>query len=85
MLEYLNDDNPEIRAASISAIALRNQKIGLAKIVASLDDNSAWVRNSAFLCLKSITGKDFGNPNLLPDSDRAKILLLWKTYIQENP
>ncbi|MEY4945733.1 MAG: hypothetical protein RIR22_434 [Planctomycetota bacterium] len=85
LLEYLNDDNPEIRAASISAIALRNQKIGLAKIVASLDDNSAWVRNSAFLCLKSITGKDFGNPNLLPDSDKAKVLLLWKTYIQENP
>lgn len=85
LLEYLNDDNPEIRAASISAIALRNQKIGLAKIVASLDDNSEWVRNSAFLCLKSITGKDFGNPNLLTGADKTKVLLLWKTYIQENP
>lgn len=85
LLEYLNDDNSEIRAATITAIALRNQKIGLIKIVAFLDDNSEWVRTSAFLCLKSLTGKDFGNPNLVQDPEKSKIIQLWKTYISENP
>ena len=81
----MNNDNPEIRAAAISAIALRNQKIGMSNITAALEDNSAWVRNSAYLCLKSLTGKDFGNPNLVTDPEKTKILNLWKTYIKENP
>jgi hypothetical protein len=51
----------------------------------ALEDNSAWVRNSAYLCLKSLTGKDFGNPNLVTDPEKTKILNLWKTYIKENP
>jgi len=85
LLDYLDDDNSEIRAATITAIALRNQKIGLIKIAASLDDNSEWVRNSAFLCLKSLTRKDFGNPNILQDPEKSKIIQLWKTYISENP
>lgn len=84
LLDYLNDDNPEIRAAAISAIALRNQKIGLEKIAASLGDNSEWVRNSAYLCLKSLTDKDFGNPNLVSDPEKSKIINLWKTYISDN-
>ena len=85
LIEYLNNENPEIRAAAISAIALRNQKIGMSNITAALEDNSAWVRNSAYLCLKSLTGKDFGNPNLVTDPEKTKILQLWKTYIMENP
>jgi len=68
----LNNDNPEIRAAAISAIALRNQKIGMSNITVALEDNSAWVRNSAYLCLKSLTGKDFGNPNLVTDPEKNK-------------
>ena len=57
----------------------------MSNITAALEDNSAWVRNSAYLCLKSITGKDFGNPNLATEPEKAKILNLWKTYLKENP
>lgn len=85
LIEYLNNDNSEIRAAAISAIALRNQKIGMSNITAALEDNSAWVRNSAYLCLKSLTGKDFGNPNLVTGPEKTKVLQLWNTYIKENP
>ena len=85
LLDYLNDDNSEIRAATITAIALRNQKIGLIKIAESLSDKSEWVRNSAFLCLKSLTGKDFGNPNLLQNPEKSKVIQLWKMHVSENP
>lgn len=81
LLEYLNNDDPELRAAAISAIALKNQMIGMNKIVSALEDSSEWVQNCAYNCLKSLTGKDFGNPNTVPAAEKIKTLELWKNHI----
>ncbi|GBD36941.1 hypothetical protein HRbin36_02070 [bacterium HR36] len=57
---YMKHVNPELRRAAAWAVALRDEQSLVSALVPLLEDNDADVANTAYLALKTLTGKDFG-------------------------
>jgi hypothetical protein len=57
---YLKHANPELRRAAAWAVALRDEQSLAPDLVSLLDDSDTDVAATAYLALKTLTGKDFG-------------------------
>jgi HEAT repeat protein len=57
---YLQHANPELRRAAAWAVALRDEQSLGPDLVRLLEDKDAEVAATAYLALRTLTGKDFG-------------------------
>ncbi|MCS7015319.1 MAG: HEAT repeat domain-containing protein [Gemmatales bacterium] len=70
---YLKHVNPELRRAAAWAVALRDEQSLAPALVPLLEDKDAEVAATAYLALKTLTGKDFG-----------RSASTWKKYFEQS-
>jgi S1-C subfamily serine protease len=82
--ERLRDDNAEMRRASALAVAMKEDKTHIPRLIELLDDAEMPVSRAAYAALKSLSGKDFGPPKDASPAERATAVAAWKAWWKEN-
>lgn len=70
---YLKHANPELRRAAAWAVALRDEQSLAPRLIPLLEDKDPDVAGTAYLALKTLTGKDFG-----------RSATAWKKYLEQT-
>jgi HEAT repeat protein len=77
---YLQDEEPELRAAAALACAMKESKERVPDLIRLLSDPEAVVERSAHAALKSLTGQDCGPSAGADRAERAKAIAAWKVW-----
>lgn len=80
----LIDDDSEIRAAAALACGMKDDKTFVPNLIFSLRDRNHRVERAAYKALKSITGKDFGPSADSSPDERARAIIQWTTWWNQN-
>ena len=76
----LEDDDPEVRRAAALAVAMKEDKANVYKLIERLSDSEDSVVRAARASLKSLSNEDFGPTNGASREDRAKSINAWKAW-----
>jgi len=77
----LEDDDPEVRRAAALAVAMKEDKTHVYKLIDLLNDPEPTVAAAAHAALKSLNNdEDLGPPKGASREERAKAVLAWKTW-----
>jgi hypothetical protein len=76
----LEDDDPEVRRAAALAVAMKEDKAHVHKVIDMLNDREATVARAAHAALKSLSNEDFGPAKEATREERAKAVLDWKKW-----
>jgi hypothetical protein len=80
----LEDDNAEVRRAAALAVAMKEDKAHVERLIELLDDRQASVGRAAHAALKSLSGADFGPPADASQEDRKKAITAWRAWWKEK-
>src|SRR5579885_453943 len=84
LARYLDCDDPELRRAASLALAMKEDKSQLARIIDLLDDPEVSVQRAAYASLKSLTGKDFGPAAKASRAEHARAVAAWREWLKKN-
>jgi hypothetical protein len=76
----LEDDDPEVRRAAALAVAMKDDKSHVYRLIELLSDPEARVARAAYASLKAISKEDFGPARDATQPERAKAILAWKGW-----
>jgi hypothetical protein len=76
----LQDQSPEMRRAAVLAVAMREEKVLIPEVIASLEDPEELVWRAAHAALRSLSEKDFGPAAGASPQERAKAAAAWKDW-----
>jgi hypothetical protein len=76
----LSDDDAEVRRAAALAVAMKEDKAHIAKLIDLLSDEQMSVSRAAYAALKSLSGEDFGPAKDATREERGKAILAWKEW-----
>ena len=80
----LEDDGPEVRRAAALAVAMKEDKTHVGRLIELLDDKETTVSRAAHAALKSLSNKDFGPAADASRQDRKQAMAAWRTWWMEN-
>jgi hypothetical protein len=76
----LEDDNPEVRRAAALAVAMKEDKAHVSRLIELLSDSKPTVAHAAHAALKAMSKEDFGPAKDATQPERAKAILAWKAW-----
>jgi hypothetical protein len=77
LVEYLQDEDTEIRRAAALAIGQKESKMLVPNLITLLNDPELTVVRAAHASLKALTGQDFGPAAKAKREDRDQAVLKW--------
>jgi HEAT repeat protein len=80
LADKLQDDDLEVRRAAALAVAMKDDKSHLRKLIDLLEDREPLVARAAHAALKSLTGQDFGPAPDAGPAERARAAAAWKEW-----
>ena len=80
LTDKVEDDDPEVRRAAALALAMKDDRKHVGKLIALLDDPEPLVVRAAHAALRSLTGKDFGPAADASRAEHAKAVAAWKAW-----
>ena len=78
--QYLQDDNAEIRRASVLAVAMRDSLAHTDRVISLLLDPEPRVWRAAHAALRSLSKEDFGPTLNATDEEREQAILRWESW-----
>ncbi len=82
LVQYLEDDNVEIRRAAVLGLAIRDFKAQTGRAIDLLLDPEPLVQRAAHTALKELSGKDLGPPLNPTETERNEAVSRWKQWWQ---
>lgn len=83
--DKLDDSDPEIRRAAALAVAMKDDKSHLGRLVQLLEDEETFVARAAHAALKSFNNnKDLGSPAAPSKEERARAIANWKEWLAKQ-
>jgi hypothetical protein len=76
----LEDDNPEVRRAAALAVAMKEDRTHVERLIDLLGDEEPPVRKAAHAALKSLSEEDFGPDAGANRQEREKAIAAWRTW-----
>jgi hypothetical protein len=76
----LTDSAVEVRRAAALAVAMKEDKAHVGRLIELLNDEEMTVSRAAYAALKDISGQDFGPSKDASAEDRAKAIMAWKEW-----
>jgi hypothetical protein len=80
----LDDDNPEVRRAAALAVAMREDKAHVERLIDLLDDKEKTVSRAAYAALKELSGQDFGPATDAGREEHKKAVAAWRAWWKEK-
>ncbi|HXG08530.1 MAG TPA: HEAT repeat domain-containing protein [Gemmataceae bacterium] len=80
LADKLQDDDLEVRRAAALAVAMKDDKSHLRKLIDLLEDPEPPVARAAHTALRSLTGQDFGPAPDASRAERARAVAAWKEW-----
>jgi hypothetical protein len=78
--DKLRDDDLEVRRAAALAVAMKEEKPLVPRLIELLDDPEAPVARAAHAALKSLSNQDFGPGAEATRAERAQAIAAWKDW-----
>jgi hypothetical protein len=78
--DKLRDDDLEIRRAAALAVAMKEEKSLVPRLIELLDDSEQPVARAAHAALRNLTGQDFGPAADAGRDERAQAIAAWKDW-----
>jgi hypothetical protein len=78
--DKLRDDDLEVRRAAALAVAMKEEKPLVPRLIEMLDDPEPPVARAAHAALKSLSGQDFGPGAEASRAERAQAVSSWKEW-----
>src|SRR5262249_4585943 len=83
--DKLRDEQAEIRRAATRAIAMKEDRGHLPRLIDLLEDPDPAVARTAHVALKSLTGQDLGPISGAGPTERAAAVAAWKAWLAKQP
>jgi len=80
----LEDDDPEVRRAAALAVAMKEDKTHVERLIDLLDDKDAAVKKAAHAALKSLSEQDFGPAAGASRDEQQKAAAAWREWWKEK-
>jgi hypothetical protein len=84
LTDKVQDDDPEVRRAAALAIAMKDEKDLVPRLIERLEDQETAVSHAAHAALKSLTRQDFGPERDASRADVARAVAAWKDWWSKN-
>jgi hypothetical protein len=79
----LADDSPEVRRAAALAVAMKEDRAHVKRLIELLDDKET-VARAAHAALKSLSGQDFGPPAEASRAEKKKAIDAWREWSEKE-
>jgi hypothetical protein len=80
----LEDDSREVRRAAALAVAMKEDKAHVGRLIELLDDKEPLVSRAAHAALKSLSNQDFGPAADASREERKQAVAAWRAWWKQN-
>jgi hypothetical protein len=84
LTDKLKDDDLEVRRAAALAVAMKDDKTNVGRLIELLEDPEPPVTRAAYAALKSLTNQDFGPDAEASRADVVRAVAAWKDWWSKN-
>jgi len=80
----LDDDDPEVRRAAALALAMKEDRAHVGRLIELLDDRETTVTRAAHAALRSLSNEDFGPGADATRDERNQAMAAWRAWWKEK-